>query len=52
MKKTARTLLIIAGLIAVMLLAGKIDNDTAEQKNQPREACNWITTPDGAGVCR
>ena len=52
MKKTARTLLIIAGLATAILLAGKIDNDTAEQKSQPRETCNWITTPDGAGVCR
>lgn len=52
MKKKARTALIIAGLIAAMLLAGKIDNDTAEQKNAPRTTCNQITTPDGAGACR
>lgn len=52
MKKKARTALIIAGLILAILLAGKIDNDTAEQKNQPRQNCTWVTTPDGAGVCR
>lgn len=52
MKKKARTTLIIAGLIMAILLAGKIDNDTAEQKNQPRQNCTWITTPDGAGSCR
>lgn len=52
MKKKARTALIVAGLIAAMLLAGKIDNDTAEQKNAPRTTCNQITTPDGAGACR
>ena len=52
MKKKARTTLIIAGLIMAILLAGKIDNETAEQKNQPRQDCTWITTPDGAGTCR
>lgn len=52
MKKKARTTLIIAGLIMAILLAGKIDNDTAEQRNQPRQDCTWITTPDGAGSCR
>ena len=52
MKKKARTTLIIAGLIMAILLAGKIDNETAEQKNQPRQSCTWITTPDGAGTCR
>ena len=52
MKKKARTTLIIAGLIMAILLAGKIDNDTAEQNNQPRQNCTWITTPDGAGSCR
>lgn len=52
MKKKARITLIIAGLIMAILLAGKIDNDTAEQKNQLRQNCTWITTPDGAGTCR
>ena len=52
MKQKARTALIIAGLILAILLAGKIDNDTAEQKNQPRQNCTWVTTPDGAGACR
>ena len=52
MKKKARTTLIIAGLIMAILLAGKIDNETAEQKNQPKQNCAWITTPDGAQVCR
>jgi hypothetical protein len=52
MKQKARTTLIIAGLILAILLAGKIDNDTAEQKNQPRQSCTWVTTPDGAGACR
>lgn len=52
MKQKARTTLIIAGLILAILLAGKIDNDTAEQKNQPRQNCTWVTTPDGAGACR
>ena len=52
MKHKARTALIVAGLIAAMLLAGKIDNDTAKQKNAPRTTCNQITTPDGAGACR
>ena len=52
MKHKARTALIVAGLIAAMLLAGKVDNDYAEQKNTPREACNWITTPDGMSACK
>ena len=52
MKQNARTTLIIAGLILAILLAGKIDNDYAEQHNTPREGCTQITTADGAGVCR
>lgn len=52
MKKKARTALIVAGLIAAMLLAGKVDNDYAEQKNTPRESCSWITTADGVSRCK
>ena len=51
MKKKARITLIIAGLAAAILLAGKIDNDFESQKNTPRETCNWITTPDGTSRC-
>jgi len=52
MKHKARTALIVAGLIAAMLLAGKVDNDYAEQKNTPRESCSWITTADGVSRCK
>jgi hypothetical protein len=52
MKHKARTALIVAGLIAAMLLAGKVDNDYAEQKNTPRESCSWITTADGVSKCK